>query len=55
MFIWVRGGGEEKLFHLTALLCSFSLDIKEMIQPSSSVPAVHQRGGQVESVAVTTL
>lgn len=48
-------GGKEKLFHLAALLCSFALDLKEMIQPSSSVPAVHQRGGQVESVAITTL
>lgn len=51
-----KGGREERSYSITALLfCSFTLDIKDTIQPSSSVPAVRRRGGQVESAALTTL
>lgn len=57
MFIWERGegrGGKVIPSH-SLLLCSFTLETKEMMQPPASVPVVHQCGAQGKSVAVTTL
>lgn len=44
-----------KLFHLSALLCSLTLDIKEVMKPFSSVQALYLCTGQGESTEVKTL